>query len=174
MSKFKSLFTIFIFAILVCIPNMAQETNEFPPRGQQGEISIKTDPAKALAFLGGEKLGYTPIDTTFASGRHTLTIMLDGEEILTERVNVWPGKKTSLERNLTMPYGTVKLTTKPGRCKVYIDGEEVGVSNAKAPLVIHNVEAGNRLFQIEKGGKSKDVQVEVLGEEEIEVEISLQ
>ena len=151
----------------------AEPDSAVPPRGQMGQVVIHTTPEKALVYLGGQKLGPTPIETDFETGRHTLTIMLNGEELVKERVNVWPGKTTTIEKTLKMPYGSVTVTTIPANASVSIDGEVVG-NTSGGPLTINHVESGTRIFKISsKGKRVKEIRVNVLPEEEVKVEVNL-
>ncbi len=167
--SFVSSFAVFIL-ILSAANAGAQDIIQVPPRGGTGSIEVLTEPEKAIAYLGGQKLGKTPVEASFASGRYTLTILLDGEELVNERVNIWPGQKTTIEKKLVLPYGSIELTTIPSRCNVLIDGEDATGTDG-APLTINNVEAGVRLLKVSCGKKSKEVEVDVLGEQTVKVTV---
>jgi hypothetical protein len=145
-----------------------------PPRGQTGFIEVKTIPAKATVYLDGDELGLTPIEkTAFRSGRFDFTIILNGEELVKERVNIWPNKTTTIDRELKIPYGTIILTTKPGYTTVFIDGEEVAKTSG-GPLTINNVSAGTHLMKVSaKRRGSREVEVTVEGEDTVRVEVIL-
>ncbi len=143
-----------------------------PPRGGQGTLKIVTTPEKAVAYMGGVKLGLTPIDTSFESGRNTLTILLNGEELVHERVNIWPNKTTTIEKQLLMPYGGVAIRTVPGcYCRVIIDGEEVGTTKG-GPLTINRLEAGTRVIRVSNGKRSKEFKVNILPEQTVDLEVN--
>jgi hypothetical protein len=149
------------------------DCGEVPPRGGQGHVIIKTKPQKAVVYLGGTKLGLSPIDTTFSSGRHTLTIMLNGEELVTKRLNVCPDQTTEFSKELKMPYGSIAVKTKPIKinAKVWIDGQEVG--NTKGGILrVNHLEAGTRVVKIVYGHKVREVNVDVLAEESVDVPVS--
>ena len=150
----------------------ADDGGDPPPRGGKGSIKIITTPEKASAFLGGVKLGNTPVDTAFESGRHTLTLMLNGEELVRERVNIWPNKVTTVEKKLLMPYGNLTLTTNPlnCNCRVTIDGEDVGGTKGGV-LTINRIEAGTRVVKVYYGKRSKEVNVDILAEETVELAV---
>jgi hypothetical protein len=143
-----------------------------PPRGGKGTIQIKTTPEKAMAYLGGVKLGNTPVDTAFESGRHTLTILLNGEELVRERVNVWPNKVTTVEKKLLMPYGNLTLTTNPlnCNCRVTIDGEDVG-STKGGVLTINRIEAGTRVVKVFYGKRAKEVNIDIQPEQTVDLAV---
>jgi hypothetical protein len=150
--------------------SMAAAQDAVPPRGGKGRIQILTTPPKAQAYMGGVNLGLTPVDTAFESGRHTLTLLLNGEELARLRVNVWPDSTTVVQKTLVTPYGDLTLTTRPpGRdCKVYVDGEEVG-STQGAPLNINHLRAGTRIIRVENGGRFREYEVEILPEKRVEL-----
>lgn len=152
--------------------NCSQDPDSPPARGQSGSVSVITTPEKAVVYLGGQKLGPSPVDTVFPSGRHTLTIMLNGEELVNERVNICAGEKTSIEKKLLLPYGNVALTTNPinCNCRVSVDGEEVGSTHGGV-LTINRLEAGTRVFKVSNGKRSKEISVTVLPEETVNLTV---
>jgi hypothetical protein len=154
--------------------NCSQDADNPPERGKMGSVSIVTTPEKAVAYLNGEKLGPTPIDTAFPTGRFSLTIMLNGEELVKERINVCAGEKTTWEGTLKMPYGSVAVKTNPLNINamVYVDGEQVG-STKGGVLTINRLEAGTRVFKITHGKKHKEVSVNVLPEETVDLNVDL-
>ncbi|MFC1585366.1 PEGA domain-containing protein [Fibrobacterota bacterium] len=147
---------------------------EVPPRGQTGFIQVTTTPEKATVYLDGEELGLSPIEKkTFRSGRFDFTIMMGGEELVNERVNIWPNQLTLIEKDLVLPYGTIILTTKPGHTKVHIDGEEVGRTTG-GPLTINNVTSGTHIVKVSaRGRRSREVEVNVNGEDTTKINVSL-
>lgn len=150
----------------------SQDPDNPPDRGQNGSVSITTTPEKAIVYLGGNKLGPSPIDTSFASGRHSLTIMLNGEELVKERVNICAGKKTVIEKKLLLPYGSVAVKTNPLgiNARVTVDGEEVG-STRGGVLTINRLEAGTRVFKVSNGKRHKEISVDVLPEETVNLDV---
>ncbi len=150
----------------------SQDPDSPPARGQSGAVTVTTTPEKAVVYLGGQKLGLSPVDTSFASGRHTLTIMLNGEELVNERVNVCGGQTTIIEKKLLMPYGSVAVTTVPlnCNCKVTVDGEEVGSTHGGV-LTINHLEAGTRIFKVSNGKRSREISIDVLPEETVPVKV---
>ena len=148
-----------------------KEEVKIPPRGQTGQVTITTNPSKATIYLGGTELGLSPIENlSFPSGRHDLTIILKGEELINERVNVWHNELTSINRKLVLPYGTIILTTKPGYARVYIDAEEVGRLTG-GPLTINNVEAGTHILKVTRKGRKKEKEVIIIGEDTTKIHI---
>jgi hypothetical protein len=158
----------------VTAANCPQDPDNPPARGQMGSVSVVTTPEKAMVYLDGDKLGPSPIDTAFRSGRFSLTIMLNGEELIKERINVCPGQKTEWTGVLKMPYGSVAIKTNPIKvnAKVTVDGEEVGYTKGGI-LTINRLEAGTRVFKISSGKKHKEMSVNVLPEETVDLNVDL-
>jgi hypothetical protein len=152
--------------------NCSQDPDNPPARGQSGSVSVITTPEKAVVYLGGQKLGPSPIDTVFPSGRHSLTIMLNGEELVKERVNICAGEKTTITKELKLPYGSVAVKTTPlnMNARVSVDGEEVG-STRGGILTINRLEAGTRVFKVSNGKRHKEMSVNVLPEETVELNV---
>ena len=150
----------------------SQDPDNPPARGQNGSVSVVTEPEKAVVYLGGVKLGASPVDTAFASGRHTLTIMLNGEELVNERLNICAGQKTVVEKKLLLPYGTVVVKTNPLNinAKVTVDGESIG-STRGGVLTINKLEAGTRVFRVSNGKRTKEVSVNVLPEQSVDLNV---
>lgn len=150
-----------------------QSPDSPPERGQTGSVSVVTTPEKAMVYLGGVKLGFSPVDTAFRSGRHSLTIMLNGEELVKERVNICGGQRTVIEKKLLLPYGSVAVKTNPLgiNARVKVDGEEVG-STKGGILTINRLEAGTRVFIISNGKRHKEVSVDVLPEETVQLDVN--
>lgn len=171
-TAFILLFSLPAFSVGETTGNCSQDPESAPARGQSGSVSVTTTPEKAIVYLGGQKLGASPIDTAFPSGRHTLTIMLNGEELVNERVNICGNQKTIIEKKLLMPYGSVALTTNPLKCNchVTVDGEEVGATHGGL-LTINRLEAGTRILKVSNGKRSKEISVDVLAEQTVNVKV---
>jgi PEGA domain len=150
------------------------DCGDVPPKGGSGRLIVRTNPQKAMVYFGGTKLGLSPVDTNFSSGRYTLTIMLNGEELVTKRLNICPDQTTEFAKALKLPYGSIVIRTTPIKinAKVWIDGEEVG-STKGGVLRINRIEAGTRILKIKNGNKFKELNVDVLAEESVEVEVKL-
>jgi hypothetical protein len=149
-----------------------QDADNPPARGQMGSVSVITTPEKAVVSLNGERLGITPVDTAYPTGRYSLIIMLNGEELVKERINVCAGEKTTWEGPLKMPYGSVAVKTNPLKINavVYVDGEQVGTTKGGV-LTINRLEAGTRVFKITNGKRRKEMSVNVLPEETVDLNV---
>jgi hypothetical protein len=100
--------------------------------------------------------------------------MLNGEELVNERINICDGQTTTIEKTLLMPYGNVAIKTNPLNinAKVSVDGEQVG-STGGGVLTINRLEAGTRVIKVSHGRRSKEVTVDVLPEQTVELDINL-
>ena len=163
---------ILVLAVGLSSLVFAQVDNDtsVPPRGKQGRIHIQTNPSQAIAYLGGINLGPTPVDTVVESGRQTLTILLSGEELVHQRVNIWPDSTFTFEKDLVLPYGSIRITTDPQNydCTVFVDEEEVGTTNG-APLTINNMRIGNRQIKVVYRKKSKEYSLVVIPQKTVEL-----
>jgi len=146
-----------------------------PPRGGHGRIKIITKPEKVLAYLGGVNLGLTPIDTEFESGRHSLTLMLEGEELVRQRINIWPDSTTTIRRSLRMPYGTLVIKPDPVgiNYQIFVDSQIVGDVNNTGVTTLNRIDAGTRTIGIFSGKRSKEYQVVVPAEQTVELNVEL-
>ncbi|MDR1760439.1 MAG: PEGA domain-containing protein [Fibrobacter sp.] len=160
----------FLLIAFFAFPVFAED--DVPPRGGTGKVTIITDPPNSQVFLGGEDLGKSPIvERDFKSGRHTLVVVDQGYELVNERFNVWPNKVNTYDAKTVIPKGNIRVTTIPGKCVVYVNGELSDKTDGAA-LTIRNLDAGDHLVRIECGGKrNKEALVNVKGEETTEITI---
>jgi hypothetical protein len=152
-------------------PAWAQDYLEaVPPRGGQGRVQIITTPPQAEAYMEGVDLGPTPIDTVFPSGRQTLILTLNGVEASRQRVNVWPDSTTTVNKNLTLPIGSLILKTNPVTCdcKVSVDSIDVG-STQGGPLTLNNLHTGTHVIDVSDGKQSKEYNVLILPEQSVQL-----
>jgi len=145
-----------------------EDLGAIPPRGGQGRIQIFTTPSQAEAYMEGIDLGPTPVDTMFPSGRHTLTLTLNGVEAARQRVNVWPDSTTTVNKNLSLPYGSLIIKTNPITCdcKVSVDSVEVG-STQGGPLTLANLRTGPHVIDVSDGKQSKEYSVLILSDQSV-------
>lgn len=150
------------------------DCGDVPPKGGSGRVIIRTKPQKAMVYLGGTKLGLSPIDTAFSSGRYTLTIMLNGEELVTRRLNICPDKTTEIAKELKLPYGSLAIKTDPLKinAKVWVDGQYIGTTRGGV-LRVNHLEAGTRVLKVVNGRKTKEMHVDVLPEETVDIDVSM-
>lgn len=148
----------------------ASDDDAIPERGGTGTVTIITDPPNSDVYLGGENLGKSPIQKKpFKSGRHTLIVIDQGHELVNERFNVFPNKENTYQAKTVIPKGHVEITTIPGKCLVYVDGDNADRTDG-APLTVKNLDAGDHLIRVEcSNGRSAEEMVTIKGEETIQI-----
>lgn len=164
-----------LIALMVAFMTVLAVADEDPPpRGKPATITIITNPPNSEVYLGGELLGKSPIENlSFKSGRHTLVVIDQGYELVNQRVNIWPGndKRNTFDFGTKIPKGNIRVSTKPGKCIIYVDGENSDKTDG-APLTVRNLDAGDHVVRAEcSNRKSAEALVTVKGEETVEIEL---
>jgi hypothetical protein len=125
------------------------------------EIKVVSIPPKARVYLDNQFKGETPIDLTdLAPGTYRIRAELRGYEIVARSVPVKGGEKKAEEFRLVKNSGLIELTTEPSGVRVFLDGEDVGLTKAKPdetdrvsePLTIDMVSTGDRKLQLTRKG----------------------
>jgi hypothetical protein len=152
----------------------AVDDDDFAPRGGNGTITIITDPPNSDIFLDGENLGKSPINKKpFRSGPLKLIIMDQGKELINTRFNVWPNKENVYKGETVMPHGTIKVSTEPSKCQVYMDGEIADRTDG-GPLTINSVDAGDHTIGASCPGlKHFEELIKVQGEQTTEIHFDM-
>ena len=105
-------------------------------RLKTSSILIDSDPADAVIYLDGEEVGMTP-DTlsSIIPGTHEIELRMDGYETWTEIVNVESDEEKTLTAALQIKAGSISIESEPSQAKIFLDGEEVGVT----PVILKSV-----------------------------------
>ncbi|HSQ42715.1 MAG TPA: PEGA domain-containing protein [Fibrobacteraceae bacterium] len=144
-----------------------------PPRGKPARIRVITDPPNSEVYLGGVFLGKTPInDMAVKSGRQTLIIVDQGYELVNVRFNVWPDSLNQYEAKTVIPKGNIEVTTNPKKCYITVDGDSADFTDGSS-LLIKNLDAGDHVVGAKCGSRTKEVLVQVKGEETVPVNIDV-
>jgi hypothetical protein len=143
-----------------------------PERGGQGKLEIITRPSGAEVYYADEYRGKSPITIDASSGRDDLSIDLDGWNLFKSRVNVWPNQTTTLNLELKLPLGGLKITTNPGKAAITLDGKAIG-STQGAELNVGKVPAGKHTICGNAGGRSGCQAIEVPREDVLKVQLNL-
>ena len=164
---------LYVFALLVAfLFTSAVADDDPPPRGKAAVVTIITNPPNSDVYLGGEPLGKSPIENvSVKSGRQSLVVMDQGFELVSQKVNIWPGndKRNVFDFGTKIPKGAIKVTTIPGKCIIYIDGENADRTDGAA-LTITSLDAGDHMVRAEcSNRKSAEALVTVKGEETVEI-----
>jgi hypothetical protein len=167
---------IIILAILFLVSTVwtqdeSVDESAIPPRGGKGTITIETNPPGSMVYLGGVELGKTPIkNLEVSSGRQTLVVIDQGQELINERFNVWPNKNNEYKAKTVMPFGSIEITTTPGKCDIYLNGDLADGTDG-AELIINNVDAGDHMIKATCGRHSKEEMITVVGEQRTKIHI---
>ena len=167
---------LYIFALMMAFlfTTVVADEEDPPPRGKSAIVNIITEPTNSDVYLGGEYLGKSPIkDKEVKSGRQDLKVQDQGFDLVSKRVNVWPGKdsRNNFDFSTTIPKGHIKVTTNPPRCLIFVDGEQADKTDG-AELVVHNLDAGDHMVRAQcSNRKSAEALVTVKGEETAEVHL---
>ena len=154
---------LYILALMVAfLFTSAVADEDPPPRGKAATVTIITNPPNSDVYLGGELLGKSPIENqSVQSGRQTLVVIDQGFELVNQRVNVWPGndKRNKFDFGTKIPKGNIKVTTIPGKCLIYVDGDNADKTDGAA-LTITSLDAGDHetaevTLDASKGKKTK-------------------
>jgi len=140
--------------------------DEFAPRGGTGTITIITDPPNSDVYLDGDSLGKSPINKrSFRTGPLKLIILDQGKELINTRFNVWPNKENVFRGTTIMPHGTIRVTTTPPKCHIYMDGDRADHTDG-GELTLHSVDAGDHTVGAHcPGKKAFEVLINVKGEQ---------
>ena len=143
-----------------------------PERGTPATLEIVTRPSGAEIYYADEYRGKSPITIQASSGRDDLSIDLDGWNLYKSRVNLWPNKTTTLNIELKLPLGTLKITTVPAKAAITLDGKPIG-STQGAELNVGKVPAGKHNICATGGGRSACQAIVVPREDVLPVKLVL-
>ena len=167
----KFLSKLFAFsAVTLSFCAVVAMAEEPPPRGEPAKVTILTEPSNSEVYLGGELLGKSPIENRdVKSGRYTLIVVDQGYELVNKRVNIWPNKKNEFNFGTVIPKGNVEVTTKPGKCYIYVDGDNADRTDGAA-LTVNNLDAGDHVIRAEcNNGRAAEQLVKIEGEKTVKV-----
>ncbi len=117
-----------------------------------GLLKIDSDPQGAEVLINNEKKGITPISIPLKEGSYEIVVKKDSYEDFEK-------KDINIEKNKTLDLGVIKLTplpsyatleveTTPTNAKLYINGEEKGLT----PYTVDKLKPGEYEIKITKSG----------------------
>ena len=114
-----------------------------------GSLNVTSNPMGASIIVDGKDYGTTPrVINKVLIGKHSIKIDKKGCNPETREVDVT--ENTMIDVNVTLSVGeSVTITTTPSNAKIYIDGQQAGVSPLKTVLSY-----GNHTISAQKGKKS--------------------
>lgn len=99
-----------------------QEPEERPLVPEVGEMQIVTVPDRAVVRLEGEVVGRSPLLLgDLAPGMYDLTLSMPGYASQSRRVDVGPGRRSTVRAELVAQTGTLSVLVRPWG-SIYIDG----------------------------------------------------
>jgi len=130
-----------------------------------GKLEIKSIPEDADVYIGGKKLGSTPLMIDMAEkGLQQVEVKKDGFFSWKEEVDISAGKLSEVTADLAPLPGKLYITSKPGDAAVYIAGKKRG----RTPTRIEGIQKGKILVEVRKAcyESSKKTVMVSAGEEE--------
>jgi serine/threonine-protein kinase len=120
-------------------------------------LELATTPSNAVAMFDNNPATTctTPCSVSLASGRHTVTVRLEGYRP-SQRILEVPGE-TSVNLVLTQMSGTLSLVTNPPGLTALIDGRE---QPGKTPLNLR-LPAGRHRVEVVRDGQRQQVMVDI-------------
>ncbi len=112
-----------------------------PATPQFGTVNFQSTPSRASVYLDSAFIGYTPVSFGAATGRHDVSIELDGYDPYVTTIDVRGGQTQSVTARLNQQRraGTIEFTSSPSGADVSVDGRYVGTT----PTGQIQFEAGN-------------------------------
>jgi len=90
-------------------------------------VAIQTNPANAMVYLDGTRLGKAPIQRRkIESGTHDLRIEKDMYHTYEKSINLQDGDDKTLTPQLKPAFGELVIKSEPKNATIYIDGQMVG------------------------------------------------
>jgi hypothetical protein len=104
-----------------------------------GALSIVSQPPKARIYLGGQFRGETPLALdSLPPGSLDLRADLKGFESISRKIDLQRGENQSVEFILVRNSGLAEIITEPAGVRVFIDGEDCGLTQSGASDLISN------------------------------------
>jgi tetratricopeptide (TPR) repeat protein len=140
-------------------------------RQEIGTLYIDSEPGGAEVFLGGQRVGLTPLlpPAPVYKGVHELEVRLQGYDSYSERITILPDQQMQRNVALNRVTGDIIIYTQPSGAKVFLDDQLVGVtsgspspeergkfgpefdfSELSGPFTINYVKPGIHTLKIEK------------------------
>ncbi len=112
-----------------------------------GKLEIKSIPEDADVYIGGKKLGSTPLMIDMAEkGLQQIEVKKDGFHSWKEEVEIAAGQASEVTAELTALSGKLYVTSKPGDAAVYVSGKNRG----RTPVRIEGIQKGKTLVEVRK------------------------
>jgi len=126
-----------------------------------GSLVVNSTPQGAMVYVDNQRKGKTPLTIEdLAIGEHRVRVEADGYEPLARTVTIRQAERISEDFGPEKTSGTMEILTRPAGVRVYIDGQDKGVTAVESgksdaismPLTIPLVPEGSRTIQLSKKG----------------------
>jgi formylglycine-generating enzyme required for sulfatase activity/serine/threonine protein kinase len=112
-----------------------------------GAISIDSQPAEAVVFIGGNQAGITPLVLDQEpAGELIVELQKERYETWKKTFDIQPGKGIAINATLTLLPGKLRITSSPKSADVYIAGNMIG----KTPLAMDKIREEEVLVEVRK------------------------
>ena len=134
------------------------------------KVAISSEPAGAMVFIDNTYEGTAPLTKDLAPGTYRLKLVRKGCSDWTANITV-PLDKPNVDVTLkTLKKGSIKVTSEPSKCTVFVDGRDVGLT----PLMINDLPDDVYELRVQKPNFEADQQtVEIAGGKDVEVTVQL-
>jgi len=140
-----------------------------PAAGSQ-KITISSDPAGAMVFIDDAYQGTAPITAELAAGEHSLKLVRKGCSDWASKITVPLAKPAVAVVLKPARKGSLKVTSEPAKCTVFLDGREMGIT----PLLIDDLAADVYDLRVQKTNFETTQQtVEVASGKDVEIHVEL-
>jgi len=113
------------------------------------QIRVESAPPGATFTVDGEELGTTPATVEITEGTHEITVRLSGFGMASQTVQVVAGADRTVAIPLTeVPKGYLSVTSDPGQCEVFVDGNRAGTT----PLTRFEINEGSHQVELRRDG----------------------
>ncbi len=143
-------------------------------RQQTGTVSFHSSPNRATVFLGGERLGTTPLNNhTLNAGTYEARFSLDGHNDAFVTFTVTADTRQTINASLQSRAGAIRITANVGGALVFLNGSQAGViPSGSGVLTLENLASGEYEIAVLAPGYETEVEeVEVSGGRTTELRI---
>lgn len=134
-------------------------------------LKVVSIPDKARIYVDNQFKGETPLTIEdLPPGNYRVRAEVRGHDISARNVSIVRAQELTEEFRLTKNAGTLQVSTEPAGVKVFVDGEELGITKANSdasdrvsePLTISLVGIGEHKVQLMRTGYfKKEIDIEV-------------
>jgi len=157
-------------AAMIIVPVMLLACALPSAAAKSQKVTITSTPAGAMVFIDSKYEGTTPLTKELPEGACRLKLVRKGYADWTSSITI-PLAKPEVDVALkAAKRGSIKVTSVPDKCTVYVDGRESGLT----PLMINDLPDGVYDVRVEKTNYMNSTQtVEIADGKDAEVRVEL-